>query len=156
MTDEQLLLRAIELAEEHSAAGDNGPFGAVVARGGEIVGEGWNQVVSTHDPSAHAEVTAIRDAGRRLGTHDLADCTMYASCEPCAMCLATIYWARIRRVVYAGTVEDAARANFDDGVIFDELAKPWAGRQIEGFNLLRERGQRVFERWAANPKRIAY
>jgi len=156
MTDEQLLLRAIELAETHSAAGDNGPFGAVVSLNRQIVGEGWNQVVSTHDPSAHAEVMAIRDAGRRLGTHRLAGCTMYASCEPCAMCLAAIYWARIDRVVYACTIEDAAKAAFDDGTIYDELGKPWERRAVRGVNLLRERGQRVFERWAANPRKVEY
>jgi tRNA(Arg) A34 adenosine deaminase TadA len=156
MTHEQLLLRAIELAERHSAAGDNGPFGAVIARGGQIVGEGWNQVVACHDPTAHAEIMAIRDAGRRLGVHHLADCVLYTSCEPCAMCLAAIYWARIDVVYYAATMEDADHADFDDGAIYAELAQPWSKRRIDGFNLLRQRGRQVFEQWLANPDRIAY
>lgn len=156
MTHEQLMLRAIELAETHSRAGDNGPFGAVVAHGGAIVGEGHNQVVASHDPTAHAEVLAIRDAGRRLGTHRLSGCTLYTSCEPCAMCLAAAYWARLDAVWYAAAIADADEAGFDDGSIYRQLALPWADRRIPGRNLLRERGRQVFQRWLANPQRIAY
>ena len=156
MTHEQLLLEAIELAETHSAEGDNGPFGAVIARDGRILGRGWNQVVSSHDPTAHAEVMAIREAGRALGTHQLAGCVLYSSCEPCAMCLSAIYWARIETVYYAATIADADDADFDDGSIYRELAKPWAQRRASGFNLLRERGQQVFRRWLDNPDRVHY
>jgi guanine deaminase len=156
MQHEQLLIHAIDLAEEHSARGDNGPFGAVIARDGRIVGRGWNQVVSSHDATAHAEVMAIRDAGRALGTHQLTGCILYSSCEPCAMCLSAIYWARIETVYYAATIADADQADFDDGSIYRELAKPWTDRRITGFNLLRERGQAVFQRWLNNPDRIQY
>lgn len=156
MTHEQLLLEAIHLAEQHSARGDNGPFGAVIARNDEIVGRGWNQVVSSHDATAHAEVMAIRDAGTALGTHQLDGCILYSSCEPCAMCLSAIYWARIGTVYYAATIADADHADFDDGSIYRELARPWNEREVAGFNLLRERGQQVFERWLDNPDRVQY
>ena len=156
MTDDDLLLRAIELAETHCADGIHGPFGAVVAREGEVVGQGWNQVVASSDPTAHAEVAAIRDAAARLGTHDLAGCTIYCSCEPCPMCLGAIYWAHIQRVVYACTAQDARDAGFDDADIYGEMGRPWADRGIEGEQRLHERGLRVLESWAQNPKHVDY
>lgn len=156
MDDEALLRRAISLAASHSAAGDHGPFGAVVARGGEVVGEGWNRVVASGDPTAHAEVVAIRDACARLGTHVLDGLTLYASCEPCPLCLAAAYWARISRVVYAATRADAARAGFDDERIYREMALGWGDREAQGEHLLAEEGRAVLEAWLANERRIPY
>jgi tRNA(Arg) A34 adenosine deaminase TadA len=156
MDDATLLRRAIALAARHSADGAHGPFGAVVARDGVVVGEGWNQVVSRHDPTAHAEVVAIRDAGARLGTHVLEGCTLYASCEPCPLCLAAAYWARIPRVVFAASRADAEAAGFDDARVYEELALPWAGRQVVGERLLAQEGRAVLAGWLANPSRIAY
>lgn len=156
MTDHTFLLRAIELAEEHSADGRHGPFGAVVARDGVAVGEGWNGVVARHDPTAHAEVAAIRAAGDRLGTHLLDDCVLYASCEPCPMCLGAVYWARIPRVVYAASAVDAREAGFDDEWIRRELTRHPAVRTLEVEQHLRERGRRVFQLWEENPGRVEY
>ena len=154
--DRAFLRRAIELAEIHSKAGLNGPFGAVVVRGGEIVGEGWNRVVEAADPTAHAEMEAIREAARTLGTHDLNDCSLYCSCEPCPMCLSAVYWARIQRVVYAASVEDAAEAGFDDARILTELARGWPDRKVEAVQGLRDEGRTVLRAWAQNPRRVEY
>lgn len=156
MDDDALLRRAIELAARHSADGAHGPFGAVVARDGEVVGEGWNQVVARNDPTAHAEVVAIRDACRRLETHDLSGCVLYASCEPCPLCLAAAYWARVSRVVYAASKEDAAGAGFDDERIYAELALPWTARRVRGEQRLAEEGRSVLDAWLANSRRIPY
>lgn len=156
MDDETLLLEAIRLAEVHSASGVNGPFGSVVARHGEVVGRGWNQVVERRDPTAHAEVVAIRDAAATLGTHVLADCTLYSSCEPCPMCLAAAYWAHIPRVVFAAGKEDAAAAGFDDAFIYVELAHGWPERRVEAEQRLADAGRRVFQLWADNDRRVKY
>ena len=154
--DEALLRRAIELARSRSAAGVNGPFGAIVARGTEVVGEGWNRVAELGDPTAHAEILAIRDAATRLGTHVLSDCVLYASCEPCPMCLAAAYWARIPRVVFAASTEDAAAAGFDDEAIYGEMARAWGGRRAAGVQLLRAEGRAVLDAWRANARRRDY
>jgi len=156
MDDLVFLRRAIELAAIHSADGVCGPFGSVVVRDGEIVGEGWNQVVATHDPTAHAEVMAIRDAARKLERNVLRGCVLYSSCEPCPLCLAAAYWAHIERVVYAATSDDAAQAGFDDASVYHELARPWEERHIPGRQLLREEGQAVLEAWVANRRKIPY
>lgn len=156
MDDDDLLRRAIHLASAHSAGGDNGPFGSVVAREGEIVGEGWNRVVELRDPTAHAEVMAIRDACDRLGTHDLAGCVLYTSCEPCPLCLAAAYWARIERVVYAASRSDAAAAGFDDEHIYEEIARPWEARRVPGEQRLGAEGRAVLEAWLRNSRRIPY
>lgn len=153
---DNFIRRAIELAREHSAGGICGPFGAVVVRAGEIVGEGWNRVVEGQDPTAHAEVVAIRDACRRLGTHLLEGCEIYASCEPCPMCLAAIYWARIGRIYYACTREDAAAAGFDDAEIYRQLALPPDKRSISATCIDSPHGHQLFEAWLRNPKRVAY
>ncbi len=147
---------AIRLALEHSAAGDGGPFGAVVVRGEEIVGRGWNQVVATHDPTAHAEVMAIRAAGARLGTFDLGGCEIYASCEPCPMCLAAIHWARLDRLYYAATAADAAAAGFDDAAIARELRLPANRRRLPSQTGLRDEALEAFRRWLANSARVEY
>ncbi len=154
--DRQFIERAIALAIRHSDDGVHGPFGAVVVRDRSVVGEGWNQVVAGRDPSAHAEITAIRNACRTLDSHVLAGCTLYSSCEPCPMCLAAIYWARLDRVVFACRAEDAARAGFDDAAILEEIAKPWPERRIPWKELHRESGLRVFEAWLDNPRRVDY
>jgi len=156
MDDASLLREAINLARLRSATGHNGPFGAVVARGGEVVGEGWNRVVELGDPTAHAEMMALRDAAARLGTHVLEECVLYSSCEPCPMCLAAAYWARVPRVVFAASKEDAARAGFDDADIYRELATPWGGRRTAGERLLAAEGRAVLEAWRENRRKRDY
>ncbi len=153
---EDLLARAIRIAAEASTTPGQGPFGAVIARDGEIVGEGANRVVAVADPTAHAEIVAIREAGVRLGTHCLDDCVIYCSCEPCPMCLAAIQWARIPRVVFAASREDAAAVGFDDVRFLTEAAKDWGEREIRHEQRRREEGREALRRWAANPDRIAY
>ena len=134
----------------------HGPFGAVVVRDATVLGEGWNQVVAGRDPSAHAEINAIRDACRALDTHLLSGGTLYSSCEPCPMCLAAIYWARLDRVVFACRAEDASRAGFDDSKILREINLPWPERSIAWSELNRESGLRAFHAWINNPRRIDY
>lgn len=155
-SDDDLLLRALELAERHSEDGLHGPFGAVVARDGVVLGEGWNGVVAGRDPTAHAEILAIRAAAAEAGTHVLEGCTIYCSCEPCPMCLGAIYWARIDRVVYAATAGDAREAGFDDAEIGGELALDWRERRIESEQRFRGRGVRALRAWLENPRRVEY
>src|SRR5690348_4901560 len=126
--EEKFLERAIELSRQGMQSGKGGPFGCVIVKDGEIVGEGCNQVTTTNDPTAHAEVVAIRNACKNLNTFQLNDCDIYASCEPCPMCLGAIYWARPRSVIYANTKKDAAAIHFDDQFIYDEIEKPDAER----------------------------
>ena len=133
-----------------------GPFGAVVVRKGKIVGRGWNQVTSTNDPTAHAEVTAIRDACRRLKNFHLDGCELYTSCEPCPMCLAAIYWARIAKVYYGNTRKDAARIEFDDALIYREVAKPISRRMLPMRQLLRAEAAPAFREWQAKTDRVRY
>src|SRR5688572_3154517 len=127
---ETFMRRAIELAQRGADSNDGGPFGCVVVRDGEVVGEGWNKVTSTNDPTAHAEVVAIRDACARLGDFQLDGCSVYTSCEPCPMCLGAIYWARPDRVIYANTRFDAASIDFDDDFIYHEINAPMDARKI--------------------------
>jgi guanine deaminase len=150
------LRKALELARTHSRSGVNGPFGAVVARGEEMLGEGWNRVVETSDPTAHAEILAIREAARTLGTQDLSDCILYASCEPCPMCLSAIYWARIREIHFAASKEDAAAAGFDDTLILSELEKGWANRRILAHQAMATEGAAVLQEWLRNPLKVPY
>ncbi len=147
---------AIRLSLENMRRGEGGPFGAVVVRRGKIVGRGWNRVTSTNDPTAHAEITAIREACRRLKTFQLDDCEIYASCEPCPMCLAAIYWARIGRIFYAGARRDAAAIGFDDDLIYRELARPVSRRKIPMRQFLRGEALKVFKEWQAKPDKIRY
>jgi tRNA(Arg) A34 adenosine deaminase TadA len=148
--------RAIELSRRGARRGDGGPFGAVVVRDGVIVGEGWNRVIATNDPTAHGEVEAIRDACRRLGTFVLRGCDLFTSAEPCPMCLGAIYWARIDRVFYGNTHADAAELGFDDPVILAELSKPPVERLIPEFRVLADEARQVFREFAANPNRVRY
>lgn len=137
-------------------ANAGGPFGAVVVRNGEIVGEGWNRVTSSNDPIAHAEVVAIRAACARLNSFDLSGCEIYASCEPCPMCLAAIYWARIGKLYYANTCRDAADIQFDDDLIYQEIAKPLNARQLPMEQPGRDEAITVFEEWMNKPDKIRY
>ena len=148
--------RAIELAQGGVDDGLGGPFGCVVVKGGQIIGEGCNQVTSTNDPTAHAEVVAVREACRNLGSFQLTGCDVYTSCEPCPMCLGAIYWARPARIFVAGTREDAAAAGFDDEFLYSEIGKSNDHRQLKMESLLREESQKVFERWMAKPDKVEY
>lgn len=147
--------RAIELSLRNVAEG-GGPFGAVVARGGEIVAEGVNRVTAQCDPTAHAEVAAIRAAARKLGTFDLSGCDIYASCEPCPMCLGAIYWARLDRLFYAATKDDAARAGFDDAFIYRELALDPSLRRLATTRLLGDEALATFRAWEEKADRHPY
>lgn len=158
MTDDrQMMRRAIELAQTGIDANSGGPFGCVIVRDGRIVGEGVNQVTSTNDPTAHAEVVAIRNACRELGSFQLDGCVVYTSCEPCPMCLGAIYWARAARIVIACDRQDAAAAGFDDSFIYEELCgTDLERRQIPISTLLRDEGVKVFEKWVAKPDKVKY
>ena len=147
---------AIRISISKMRANCGGPFGAVVVRNGRIIGRGWNQVTSTNDPTAHAEVIAIRDACRRLKTFQLDGCELYTSCEPCPMCLAAIYWARFRKVYYGNTRGDAAKIEFDDDHIYREVAAPIAKRKIPMKQLLRGEAIAAFEAWADKADKIGY
>lgn len=151
------LKQAIELAEKGMKANKGGPFGAIIVdNNGNIVGKGNNRVTSTNDPTAHAEVVAIRDACKNLGTFQLDGCTIYSSCEPCPMCLGAIYWARPERIIFAASREDAAVIGFDDDFIYKEIPLPIEDRQIPTEQLLREEGIGVFNQWASKEDKIDY
>ena len=156
MRDVDFMRRAVELSREEMLAGEGGPFAALVVLDGEIVGEGWNRVTSHNDPTAHAEIVAIRAACERLGTFSLEGATVYSSCEPCPMCLAALYWARVSRVVYANTTEQAAAIGFDDGFLYTELALPGQQRTLPTEHLPLEEAAAVFAEWEAKPDKIEY
>ena len=147
---------AIRISVAKMRAGCGGPFGAVVVRKGKIVGRGWNQVTSTNDPTAHAEVTANRDACKKLKTFQLDDCELYTSCEPCPMCLSAIYWARFKKVFYGNTRKDAARIEFDDDFLYREVALPISKRKIPMKQLLRGEALEAFREWKNKPDKIRY
>jgi tRNA(Arg) A34 adenosine deaminase TadA len=147
---------AIRLSQQHMERGAGGPFGAVIVRGEEIVGRGWNKVTSTQDPTAHSEVVAIRAACRKLGTFRLDDCEIYTSCEPCPMCLAAIYWARLRQVWFGNTRQDAARIGFDDDFLYRQVALPLVRRTLPMQQLLPAEAAVVFRAWAAKPDKVPY
>lgn len=154
--DRIFMARAIELAREGSERNDGGPFGCVIVKEGSIVGEGCNQVTSTNDPTAHAEVVAIRDACSNLQSFQLDGCVIYTSCEPCPMCLGAIYWSRPAGVFFAGTREDAAAAGFDDELFYDELEKPNDNRQLRMNPLMRDDAVAVFRLWQDKTDKIEY
>ena len=147
---------AITLSRTKMRANHGGPFGAVVVRHGQIIARGWNRVTSANDPTAHAEMTAIRAACRKLKTFHLDDCELYTSCEPCPMCLAAIYWARLKKVYFGNTRVDAAKIRFDDDWIYREVALPRARRKIPMRQLLRPEALNVFAEWEAKPDKIRY
>lgn len=148
--------RAIALSKKGMDAGAGGPFGAIVVKNGEIIAEGYNDVTSSNDPTAHAEIVAIRKACEKLDSFQLEDCIIYTSCEPCPMCLGAIYWARPEAVYYACTKEDAAEIDFDDAFIYEELDKDIDNRKIQFINLEREKGRVIFKEWQNKEDRLDY
>jgi tRNA(Arg) A34 adenosine deaminase TadA len=158
MADARFMAEAVALADGAASRGEGGPFGAVVVRGGEIVARGWNRVTGTNDPTAHAEVVAIREACRILGRFHLEDCELYASCEPCPMCLAAAHWARLKVVHYAATREDAAAAGFDDAAMYAEANLPPEQRTVPCRPMpeAAESAAAAMRGWAADPRKSMY
>lgn len=155
MTKEELMRKAIELSIENVKNG-GGPFGAVIARDGEIIATGVNRVTAQHDPTAHAEVSAIRSAAAKLETFNLSGCEIYTSCEPCPMCLGAIYWARLDKIYYANNKTDAKDIGFDDSFIYDELSLPRDKRKLPAECLLREEAIKAFMQWEKMDDKIEY
>ena len=145
--DEKFMQQAIDLSIENVANG-GGPFGAVIVRDGEVIATGTNRVTATCDPTAHAEVSAIRAACAKLGDFKLAGCTIYSSCEPCPMCLSALYWAGVERIFYGNTKEDAKAINFDDSFIYDQIALDYSERSIPCINIMREQALAGFKAWS--------
>lgn len=156
MDHETFMREAIALSKENVHTHNGGPFGAVIVKDSTIIGRGANKVTACNDPTAHAEVTAIRDACETLGDFSLKGCTIYSSCEPCPMCLSAIYWARIDRIYYANTQDDAADIDFDDAFLYKEVALPNEKRSLPIAQILRDEAYEVFEDWAAKDDKIAY
>ena len=154
--DNPFMARAIQLSLENVLSGHGGPFGAVVVKDGTIIAEGANQVTSTKDPTAHAEVVAIREACTVLGVFDLEGCEIYSSCEPCPMCLGAIYWARLSRVYFGNADADASRIGFDDSLIYHEIAQPHSQRKIPMIQMMREEALSAFRAWENKPNKISY
>ena len=154
--EHQFMRAAIELARQGMNSGQGGPFGCVIVKGDEIIGQGCNEVTSTNDPTAHAEVVAIRNACNHLRLHQLTGCELYTSCEPCPMCMGAIYWARPEKVYFGGTRFDAAFAGFDDSFIYEELNVPMANRRISIVNIGREEAIKLFEEWIQKPDKVRY
>jgi guanine deaminase len=150
------LREAIRLSNEKMHANEGGPFGAVVVQAGEIVGRGWNRVTSTNDPTAHAEIVAIRDACSRLRDYSLVGCEIYSSCEPCPLCLAAIYWSRLERIYFAASCQDAAAAGFDDQFFYDEIRKPAPERKLIMRQALREEALIALNTWITKEDRVPY
>ena len=153
--DLRFMSHAIALASGSLDRG-GGPFGAVVARGDELITEGFNRVVPDGDPTAHAEIVAIREACARLGTHVLSGCVLYASCEPCPMCLGAAWWSRVDRVVMATPREDAATAGFDDAALYEEIVRPHESRALRVDRLMRDEAAEVMRAWASDPRKVPY
>jgi guanine deaminase len=155
-TEKQFLDRAVELSRSGMQAGNGGPFGCVIVLDGKIVGEGCNMVTSTNDPTAHAEVVAVRDACKNLNTFQLPGCDVYTSCEPCPMCLGALYWARVRKVVYANTRQEAAAIEFDDEFIYNEISADFMARQIPFIHVPHEGAKEVFRQWKDMDSKLKY
>ncbi len=156
MSGDEFMRRAIALSHERMEAGDGGPFGAVIVRDGAIVAEGWNQVTSENDPTAHAEIVAIRRACAALDSFVLDDCEIYTSCEPCPMCLSAIYWARLKCLYYGNSKDDAAGIGFDDAYLYREVGLAPAERSVPAIRLLADEALEAFRAWEAKPDKIAY
>ena len=156
MDRNDFMRRAIALSAEHMQANDGGPFGAVIVRDGRIVAEGWNRVTSTNDPTAHAEMVAIRHACAELDTFVLDDCEIYTSCEPCPMCLTAVYWARIPRLYYGNSRAQAAAIGFDDEILYREVALPIERRSLPMERLLTDEANAVFQAWEEKPNKVRY
>jgi guanine deaminase len=156
MSNATFMREAVQLAEQGMRSGRGGPFGCVVVRRGEVVGRGSNRVTSTNDPTAHAEVVAIRDACTALNTFQLTDCELYTSCEPCPMCLSAIYWARIPHVYYGNTRADAAAIGFDDDFIYQQVPLAPEARTVKMELFLRDEAQVAFQEWANKTDKVRY
>lgn len=156
MNRDKFMQLAIDLAASNLLTGKGGPFGAVIVKNGEVVGKGSNEVTSTNDPTAHAEVVAIRDACKNLNSYQLEDCEVYASCEPCPMCLGAIYWSRVKKLYFAATREDAANAGFDDSYIYNQVPLKPEKRDIGSVQLMRPQAVKVFEQWIESEQKIPY
>jgi guanine deaminase len=154
--DNPFMARAIQLSIDNVNSGRGGPFGAVVVKDGSVIAESANQVTSTNDPTAHAEMLAIREGCKKLGVFDLEGCEIYTSCEPCPMCLGAIYWARLSRVYFANADADASRAGFDDSLIYRELALPYSLRKIPMIQMMREEALAAFRAWESKSNKIEY
>ncbi len=155
-TELAFMREAIRLAEAGMRRGDGGPFGAVVVRNGEVIGSGWNRVLKTNDPTAHAEIVAIRSACSHTGEYWLEGCRIYVNCEPCPMCLAAMYWARLESVIFAATRDDAAELDFNDALIYEEICRPATDRLIKTRQCLREEALRVMRLWPSLDARRPY
>ncbi len=156
-TNKQTFMQeAIELAQKNLDKKNGGPFGAIVVKDGKIIGRGVNTVTTNNDPTAHAEVNAIRDACKNIGSFQLDDCEIYSSCEPCPMCLGAIYWARPAKLYFAATKDDAASAGFDDSEIYKEIALPKEQRKIPTEQVLQKEAQQVFTRWVNMENKTEY
>lgn len=155
-TDKKFIRRAIELSKQGLGENAGGPFGAIVVKDGEIVAEGFNKVTSANDPTAHAEMVAIREACKKLNSFQLEGCVIYTSCEPCPMCLGAIYWARPDAVFYGCTKEDAARIGFDDHFIYEEINANMDDRKIQFINLHREEANEIFNLWEQKEDKTEY
>lgn len=154
--EEKFMQAAIELSQKGIDANQGGPFGCVIVKGDRIIGTGNNRVTSTNDPTAHAEVVAIRDACANLGSFQLEDCEIYTSCEPCPMCLGAIYWARPKKIFFANNRQDAADIGFDDSMIYNEMGAEICDRKIPIINLGRDKALKVFEAWKNKSDKTAY
>jgi len=154
--DRYFMQKAIELAENGMNSNSGGPFGAVIVKNDEIIAEGYNKVSSENDPTAHAEIVAIREACKKLNSFQLDDCIIYTSCEPCPMCLGAIYWARPKKVFYACNREDAAQIDFDDQFIYDEFEKKMEDRHINFAKLMRENALPTLKKWQAKENKTKY
>jgi guanine deaminase len=152
----EFMRQAIALATENVTTGRGGPFGAVVVRDGKVIAAAANQVTATHDPTAHAEITAIRAACKALNSFSLEGCEVYTSCEPCPMCLAAIYWARCKAIYYGCNAKDAARAGFDDAFLYDEMKKPLNERTVPIVNVCADEAWGAFAAWIESSKKVEY
>lgn len=156
MTHEELMLDAINYSREMMHSGAGGPFGAIIVKNGKIIAKGCNRVTSTNDPTAHAEIVAIREATQKLQDFSLKECILYTSCEPCPMCLSAIYWARIAEVYYANTRTDAAEIQFDDSYIYDQVNTSLTNRDLKFTQICRSHALPVFKEWTEKKDKIQY
>jgi len=154
--DNPFMARAIQLSLDNVLSGQGGPFGAVIVKDAKIIAEGFNQVTPQNDPTAHAEVVAIREACVKLGSFSLKGCEIYTSCEPCPMCLGAIYWAHLARVYFGNMAADASQVGFDDSFIYHEFGQPFAQRSIPMIQLMREEALAAFRAWQDKPNKVQY
>jgi guanine deaminase len=154
--ENSFMARAIQLSLDNVLSGQGGPFAAVIVKDGNIIAEGVNRVTLTNDPTAHAEVTAIREACQKMGTFELTGCEIYTSCEPCPMCLGAIYWARLARIYFGNLASDAAKIGFDDSFIYREFAQDVARRSIPMIPMMRDQALAAFRAWQEKPNKIPY